>query len=587
MATVSRHRSLHLLLLGLTYLVICAGTLRLTRFDNGVAFLWIATALLTARLTLLPMRRWTAPLAVCALASMTATSFWGFGPQLAVPLAAVNMMEAAIGAAVLRRLVPRRTVLESQRWLAGFAVATGVIAPSVGAVLAGVAIGWATDLPAMKSALDWYTGHAFGTLSFMPIFMLVMRGDAARLIKELDRSKLAETCALIALVAIVTFSSFAQDTTPLLFLPVLPIVLATFRGGPLSTAASVVILAVVGGVLTLQGHGPIAQIDAPMGTRMQYLQFYVACVMLTVLPASAELQQRANLIRKLRESEARYRVLTENSTDIVINLDQSGYLQFASASIEQISGFKPEQLVGRPGSAMLHAADWAHARSIFKRIIAEPGRTHVDEFRAIIGSGDMRWLEAHSRAVVDDAGRVTGVASAIRDVSDRKAREERLTQAALTDALTGLPNRRGLDEELKLRLSSSPGGCVALFDLDHFKHINDVHGHVTGDAVLRHFAALARASVRDQDLVARFGGEEFAVVLPDATLTQATQVCDRLRRAVAESALLVNQEPISITVSGGVAPYRRDQPPEDILRAADQALYRAKGAGRDQLALAA
>lgn len=587
MAIATRLRSPHLLLLGFAYFLICAGTLRLTRFDGGVAFLWIATALLTARLTLLPIRFWSRPLAVCALASITAASLWGFGVDLAVPLTVINMMEAAIGAALLRKWAPKRPVLDSHRWLVNFAFATGVIAPLVCAALAAVTISIANGQPPLKTALNWYSGHALGTLSFMPIFMLVMRGDAARLVKQIDRGKLAEACVLVGLVAIVSFVSFAQNKMPLLFLPLLPTVLATFRGGALSTAASIVILSLIGGALTLQGHGPIAQIDAPIGARMQYLQFYIACVMLTILPASAELQQRTNLIRKLRESEARYRVLTEKSTDIVINLDRHGRLQFASASVEQISGFKPEQLIGRPGNAILHSDDTARARSLFKQIIAEPDRTHVDEFRAVIGSGDIRWFETHSHAVTDEAGTVTGVVSAIRDVSTRKAREERLAHAALTDPLTGLANRRGLDEELKSRLSSGAGGCVALFDLDHFKRINDTHGHAAGDEVLKRFAALARASVRDQDLVARLGGEEFALVLPEATLSQATLVCDRLRRAVAGSDMRVNTNPISVTVSGGVAPYRRDQPAEEVLRAADEALYRAKGAGRDQLALAA
>ncbi|OWK32630.1 sensor domain-containing diguanylate cyclase [Sphingomonas mucosissima] len=587
MVKVSGLRAFPLIVFGLAYFVVCAGTLRLTRFDGGVAFLWIATALLTARLTTLPVRQWAGPLAVCSLASITATSLWGFGPAMAVPFAIINMLEAAIGATLLHRLAPRRPVLDSNRWLVNFVIATGVVAPLISAWLAAAIIALGAGQPPLKNAVNWYSGHALGTLTFMPIFMLVMRGDAARLIKRMDRSRLAEFCVLMALVSILCYLSFGQNRAPLLFLPMLPMVLATFRGGALAAAASIVILALIGGALTLHGHGPIAQIDAPIGTRMQFLQLYIACVMLTILPASAELQQRTNLFRKLRESEARYRLLTENSTDIVVNLDRTGRLQFVSASVKQISGFDPEELVGRPASALVQPDSAAQARAAFRRTIAEPDRTHVDEFRVAIGQGDIRWFEVQSHAVKDEAGHVTGVVSAIRDVSHRKAREESLARAALTDPLTGLANRRGLDEELKQRLSSGSGGCLALFDLDHFKRINDTHGHAAGDEVLRRFAALARASVRAQDLVARVGGEEFAVVLPDATISQATLVCDRLRRAISGTDLRVEHGLISVTVSGGVAPYLRDQSAEEVLRAADQALYRAKHAGRDQLALAA
>lgn len=587
MSTTPARRRASLLLLGVAYFLLCAGTLRLTRFDGGVAFIWVAAALLTARLTTLPRERWGAPLVICGLASFTATCLWGFGPGLALPLALINVLESVIGAMLLRRLAPRRSVLESQRWLLVFVLAAGVVAPAVSAILATITLTIATDQLPLQSLINWYSGHALGTLTFMPIFMLVLRGDALRLIGQTTKAQLSQATVLLAFTSAISVASFAQYGLPLLFLPLLPMVLATFRGGPLSTAASIVMLAVVGGAFTLLGYGPIAQIDAPIGARMQFLQLYIACAMLMVLPARAELQHRANLFRKLRESEARYRVLTEHSTDIVINVDRQGILRFASASIRQISGSAPDQLIGRQVATMLRGPDASRVRDILDQIIAEPDQPHIHEFRAISRNGDMRWLETHSHAVMDDAGQVSGVVSAIRDVSKRKAHEERLAHAALTDPLTGLANRRGLDAELTARLASGVGGCLALFDLDHFKRVNDTFGHATGDEVLRRFAALARASVRDQDLVARLGGEEFAVVLPDISMNQATFVCDRLRRAIGDAGMRVNDQLIALTVSGGVASFGRDQTAEMVLRAADEALYRAKHAGRDQVALAA
>jgi diguanylate cyclase (GGDEF)-like protein/PAS domain S-box-containing protein len=289
----------------------------------------------------------------------------------------------------------------------------------------------------------------------------------------------------------------------------------------------------------------------------------------------------------LRESEARYRVLTENSTDIVLNVDLQGRLQFVSASIRQINGRDAESLIGKPMSALLHNHDLARATASFRQTVAEPDTVTINEYRSRTRGGELRWFETHSRAVLDDEGNVTGVVTTARDITHRKAHEERLAQAALTDSLTGLVNRRGLDEELAKRLSTGGGGCVALFDLDHFKTVNDNYGHAAGDEVLRRFAALARSSVRDQDVVARLGGEEFAVVLPDATIDQARLVCDRLRRAVAAARTRVDGATISVTVSGGVAPYRDRQRVADVLRAADRALYRAKHDGRDRLALAA
>lgn len=575
------------LALGSAYFLACAGVVTLTRFDGGVAFVWIASAILTARLTTLRYRKWPLPIAICLVAGTIATATLGLGPVMALPLAITNVGESALTAALLHRMVGRRAVLDSHRWLIMFVFAAGIVAPMASAIVGGAFSALLLDLPFLTTAFHWYSGHALGTLAFMPIAMLIIRGDAQRLIKRMDRKKLLEAGFLLALVTAVSFVTFAQDRLPLLFLPMLPIVLATFRGGAPLTAASIVILAVIGGTLTLQGHGPVGLMDAPVGGQIQFLQLYIACTMLTVLPANAELERRAELFRRLRESEARYRVVTENSTDIVVNADLTGRLRFVSASIKQIGGHQPEELVGRSFSVLLHPDDAARAAASFRRAIEDPGGVTINEYRGMTSSGDVRWFETQSRAVMDDDGTVTGVVSAIRDVTHRKAHEERLARAALTDALTGLVNRRGLDEELATRLAAGAGGCVALFDLDHFKRVNDTFGHPAGDEVLRRFAALARASVRDQDLVTRLGGEEFAIVLPDATIDQAKLVCDRLRCAVAEARIRIDTHVIAVTVSGGVAPYRAGQSVDDVLRAADIALYCAKDAGRDRLALAA
>ena len=125
-----------------------------------------------------------------------------------------------------------------------------------------------------------------------------------------------------------------------------------------------------------------------------------------------------------------------------------------------------------------------------------------------------------------------------------------------------------------------------MFDIDHFKAVNDRHGHDGGDDVLRAFAAIARRMVRDRDTVARIGGEEFAIFFPDTTVEQAMAVCDRLRREIGQSYLRAGRSLVRVTVSGGVTILG----PEGIdhaLRAADRALYHAKRNGRDQFGQAA
>jgi two-component system cell cycle response regulator len=176
----------------------------------------------------------------------------------------------------------------------------------------------------------------------------------------------------------------------------------------------------------------------------------------------------------------------------------------------------------------------------------------------------------------------------------------RLVRSGLTDALTGWHNRRylqtRLEEELaRCRRERKPLTCL-MIDVDHFKRVNDVHGHAVGDEVLRQVAQCILGEVRDSDVSARYGGEEFIVLLPGTTVDAGRSLAERIRRAVSIAAFVVDGvvDPLSITVSIGVAEHRERPDGEDVERAgdrlialADQALYEAKAGGRNAVAHAA
>ncbi|AVO53266.1 hypothetical protein C7A17_10945 [Ectopseudomonas mendocina] len=171
----------------------------------------------------------------------------------------------------------------------------------------------------------------------------------------------------------------------------------------------------------------------------------------------------------------------------------------------------------------------------------------------------------------------------IRDVSRRKALEQQLLHLATTDPLTQALNRRAFEERAGQALQRSQRQdlplCLAMLDLDHFKQVNDRHGHTTGDAVLREFSLLCRHQARATDLFARVGGEEFILLLPDSDLDAAAQGLERLRTNLAES----NLQGLRISVSIGLAEWRPDETLEQLQQRADTALYAAKVAGRDRL----
>lgn len=165
----------------------------------------------------------------------------------------------------------------------------------------------------------------------------------------------------------------------------------------------------------------------------------------------------------------------------------------------------------------------------------------------------------------------------------------RLERLSNTDALTGLPNKRALDVQLQREFEAcrryDRAMSVVMMDVDRFKGFNDAYGHDAGDEVLRQVAARMSTISRKSDFVARFGGEEFVAILPETSLPEAVQFAEKLRSAVASASLFISGSPLDVTISLGVAsvPYSRFETPEALVRAADQALYRAKKNGRNRV----
>ncbi len=172
------------------------------------------------------------------------------------------------------------------------------------------------------------------------------------------------------------------------------------------------------------------------------------------------------------------------------------------------------------------------------------------------------------------------------EITERKRHEDELRRLAQVDALTGLYNRRGFFSMAETAIARENRGplSVVLCDADHFKRINDEHGHAAGDRVLQHMAATMAAHTREGDVIARIGGEEFALLLPDATNETALQLADRMRHKLAATPVRCGTAELSVTLSAGVATLDTDETGIDLaLRRADAAMYRAKQGGRNRV----
>lgn len=166
---------------------------------------------------------------------------------------------------------------------------------------------------------------------------------------------------------------------------------------------------------------------------------------------------------------------------------------------------------------------------------------------------------------------------------------EEIYQLTVQDGLTGVHNRRYLTEFLDRELARAQRFdrplALAMFDIDYFKNINDVHGHLAGDTVLRELASLLKAVVRKDELLARYGGEEFAIVLPETDRDAAMLACERLRWAVENHSFNCHSVRLPVSVSVGVAISSAEtSTPDDLFRAADVKLYEAKRNGRNRVA---
>lgn len=274
-------------------------------------------------------------------------------------------------------------------------------------------------------------------------------------------------------------------------------------------------------------------------------------------------------------------------SDAVAVTDADDVIRYVSPSCWQLLGYTSAELVGKPVARLIHPDDRALAGLTHQGNATSTGARTVS-LRYLCKDGSYAWIESKSKAVIDP---VTGVVletqALMRDIGQRKEAQATIERQALTDALTGLANRTLLADRLNqgLRhLKRSPGFVgVLMLDLDHFKMINDTLGHQVGDAVLLEAAARLQRLARPDDTVARFGGDEFVVVVQGLTdPADLTAFADRIVTGL-RVPYQVGEDEVVATVSVGIAVASQpDCLPEDLLREADTALYRAKDQGRDR-----
>jgi diguanylate cyclase (GGDEF)-like protein/PAS domain S-box-containing protein len=291
----------------------------------------------------------------------------------------------------------------------------------------------------------------------------------------------------------------------------------------------------------------------------------------------------------LQVSEERFRALVQNASDMISILDPDGSVLYASPSHQRLLGHPPEDFVGGNFLDFVHYEDRPLVANALECLVDLPHENLTIEYRCRYRNvgGDDTWLTIESTASnLLDHPSVTGLVLNSHDITDRKRAEERLLHDALHDELTGLPNRALFMDRLWQSMERSrrePERLMAVLflDVDQFKIVNDSLGHLVGDELLIQIARALSSALRPMDTIARIGGDEFAILLEGGhEVEDAASVADRIHERLAPPINLGGHE-VFITASIGIAVCTPDyEKPEDLLRDADTAMYRAKSSGR-------
>lgn len=309
------------------------------------------------------------------------------------------------------------------------------------------------------------------------------------------------------------------------------------------------------------------------------------------------LQERRE--RQLRKMDAWLHAIMTNIADYaLVSLDLRGRIESWNESIGRVTGYDAEAVLGQPYALLYPDGGSTPEQQMDRLTEADANGWTLDEGMRRRADGTSFWGSSMISPLPERAADAPGAGllaegepaycMILRDISDKREASESLRRATYCDHLTGLSNRRAFFEAVELELSRRKRAprpvSLIMLDADHFKAINDTYGHPAGDAVLRQLAADMRSVCRQVDVLARVGGEEFAVLLPSVGLVHALAVAERLRAQVQLASVRYEEHSIGYAVSIGVAVMEDSVAGVDgLIKRADQALYAAKRRGRNQV----
>jgi len=578
--------------------VLAAASLAIDLSLGGVVPIWIPAGAAVAVFGLVPRAKWPAGCLVLGLTAFLVVLASGMPPHWSALFAFATLAEgmicAAIGMRVLQGNVRRP---EGARKVAGLFGAA-----ALSSTIFAVATIPIDTVPDLETTAIRLLGHMLGIVIVSSLVLhvrenLMHKEDGANRLLSME---LAWTLAFVAALAIVLMRS---STNELSLVMLAGMVLLSVRLIAPVPALSVLVVSAIGTLVSLNGNSPLPNLEADPASALLQLQIWLFLILATSIPVAAMLFKRDTMAEQLADQNA---LLAENVTifGLAEELAGIGRWQVDLASGRQEFSSVMSSLLGVAPLGANERGDirdllQAGGDAIFDELDRNCRENDLYSFNCRIKpvDGPERILRFSARNDFGPAGVRKAVFAVAMDVTGQVRREEALDLArgravrlaaeaqklANTDVLTELPNRRCsfalLERHVAQARRDGSELSLLLFDIDHFKKVNDTFGHKAGDDVLLRVAHLARREMRGGDMVGRIGGEEFVCLMPGVGASDARKLAERLRRAIAaESA---GDGLPAITVSVGVACLRAGDDAGSLLARTDEALYVAKEGGRN------
>jgi len=586
------------LLVGLAYYLAARLALGLSMSSEDFAAFWPASGILLSALLIAPRRHMPAMLVTCGIASMLANYQSGASFTNCLAFTVTDLLEALVSSTIARPRDGRTICFESPADVVRFAFAV-LCAAIVSASLCGLLV----EPHSWQFTRAWFFTSLLGQSTITPLVITLYREARDRL-QTPGPGRYGEFAAIMSLVVVTAVAVFTHADLPLLFVILLPLSLATYRFGPLGTALSVTVIAVVGSVCTVNGLGPCALLNGhePF-TPILFFQFYLLSTIIAGFPLATALAARDRAFARV-ETQMQLLELAETTGHVGHwQLDIAANRLFWSTEVFRIHD-RPIGDMPHEGFALttVHPEDRPFVSDYMKACI-ENGEDFECNLRIVTMKGDVRYVSTRVRSVLDADGKPKAVFGVIQDITEThlllaelrcarleaEAEAERARIVAETDQLTGVANRRRIMAELEQQIARARALgsdlTLAVLDIDHFKAINDRHGHLIGDAVLRAVACECAAMLRDQATFGRVGGEEFLAILPGIDAAAAETIAESLRERIARG-IHGDCDLPDVTVSIGLAAFGPEMSLNELYHAADHALYAAKSQGRNLLRVA-